>query len=304
MHPGLPSPSMTAIRWLHIADLHLGARSEAEVDQLVGEFLDSLARRPAGVATIDLVLVSGDITHTGSHLEFAAATRIITRILAVLPAALMIPVPGNHDVRRPDDDAALAYGSFDDYDEGEANRHVRTLRRQLWEDPKSKLVECLFGDYQVWFAEFVRPRLTGRSGVTLHESAFPGDLRVDLTFPGKPPLTVVALNSAWRGYQDAPQRGHLTVAPEQLFRVTPAVRMASHAPSRSRPSSSFITRPTVSRCPHAVASSPKSTTPSVSLHACTGTLMTKRLISRRAPAECRASISRRTRYLGSRPEMA
>ena len=63
---------------------------------------------------IDLLLVSGDLTNADSKLEFTAATRVLGRILAVLPGALVIPVPGNHDVRRSDDDAALAYGSLDD----------------------------------------------------------------------------------------------------------------------------------------------------------------------------------------------
>jgi formylglycine-generating enzyme required for sulfatase activity len=221
----------SAIRWLQVADLHLGARSPAEVDLLLAELVDSLARRPAGFATIDLLLVSGDLTRTGSKAEFAAATRVLERILAALPGALIIPVPGNHDVRRPDDDAALAYGSFDDYDKGEADRHVKTLRRQLWEDSKpSKLVERLFGAYQAWFADFVRPCFAGRTGVVLHESVFPGDLRVELALPGKPPMTVVGLNSAWRGYQEAPQRGHLTVAPEQLARVTARAQDGSPRP--------------------------------------------------------------------------
>lgn len=43
VRPGAPTP---AIRWLHIADLQLGARPEAEVAQFLAELLDSLTRRP------------------------------------------------------------------------------------------------------------------------------------------------------------------------------------------------------------------------------------------------------------------
>lgn len=221
---GYPPAVMSArpsssIRWLHIADLQVGARSEAEVAQVVAEFLESRVRWPAEFEHVDLVVISGDVTNTGSKAEFERASRVLERVLVAVPGGLVVAVPGNRDVRRPDDDEALGYRTFDDYDEGEANRHVRTLRRQLWEDRQLKLVQRLFREYAAWFGDFVRPRLSG-PGVTLHESFFPGDLRVDLALPGKPPLALVGLNSAWRGYQDG-QRGRLTVDPEQLLNASP-----------------------------------------------------------------------------------
>lgn len=221
---GYPPAVMSArpsssIRVLHIADLQLGARSEAEVAQVVAEFLESRARWPAEFEHVDLVVISGDVTNTGSKAEFERASRVLERVLAAVPGARVVAVPGNHDVRRPDDDAAVAYMPFDAYDEGEASRHVKTLRRQLWENRQPTLVQRLFREYAAWFREFVRPRLSG-PGVTLHESFFPGDLRVDLALPGKPPLALVGLNSAWRGYQDE-QRGRLTVDPEQLLHASP-----------------------------------------------------------------------------------
>jgi hypothetical protein len=74
------------------------------------------------------------------------------------------------------------------------------LQKRLWEARNAGFFEPLFGNYAHWFSESILPRLTGRLGVAVRPSHFPGDLSVFLDLPDRPPVTVVGLNSAWVQY--------------------------------------------------------------------------------------------------------
>ncbi|TRW94772.1 metallophosphoesterase [Paracoccus sp. M683] len=71
-------------RILHLSDLHFGFHRAA----LVGPLLERV-----NAARVDLVVVTGDLTHRGRPEQFEAAAKFLSRITAPLMA-----VPGNHDV--------------------------------------------------------------------------------------------------------------------------------------------------------------------------------------------------------------
>lgn len=57
------------LHWLHLSDLHLGARGKAEVAQVEAEFFRSLRETVPKVGVPDVVLITGDVTATGATRE-------------------------------------------------------------------------------------------------------------------------------------------------------------------------------------------------------------------------------------------
>jgi len=84
---------MTAVRIVHLADLHLGSVSAPAV-------LDALETSVPELEA-DLVIVGGDLTQRARHGELLAARILIRRLAAGRP---LLVIPGNHEVqwwRRP-----------------------------------------------------------------------------------------------------------------------------------------------------------------------------------------------------------
>lgn len=73
------------VRLLHVSDLHVGAREEAEVEGPLRALIERLQPQ--------LVVVSGDLTHRGRAEEHAHAAAFLR---SLGPAVLA--VPGNHDI--------------------------------------------------------------------------------------------------------------------------------------------------------------------------------------------------------------
>jgi 3',5'-cyclic AMP phosphodiesterase CpdA len=72
-------------RILHVSDLHVGTREDAQVEQALAALVERTAP--------ELVIASGDLTHRGRREEHERAHGALT---ALGPAVLA--VPGNHDV--------------------------------------------------------------------------------------------------------------------------------------------------------------------------------------------------------------
>ncbi|UFS94814.1 pentapeptide repeat-containing protein [Nocardia huaxiensis] len=98
----------TGLSILHVAGPRFGhgllrADSPGEADALREHILSGVAARVGrGVPTPDLIVVSGDITDSGSPTEFASAAAFLIGLrvrLNVWPDRLLI-VPGNHDVSK------------------------------------------------------------------------------------------------------------------------------------------------------------------------------------------------------------
>lgn len=214
------------LRWLHLSDLHIGHCGLPEWGQRLEPFWRSLKLWVATLGAPDLVLLTGDLTHSGTKVEFDLLAGFLQQLLAALPRLddglppIVVPVPGNHDIQRPRGFAALQFAALDQYDQGDTNPHVRVIREALWRDRDATLIQPLFAQYQAWFDQFIMPQSV-RPGVTIHRSFFPGDFWMRLDLPRRFPVGIVGLNSAWRRYRDDGQDGSLTVAVEQLHALLP-----------------------------------------------------------------------------------
>ena len=126
------------LRWLHLSDLHLGCRGEA-LWRLVQQELEPSVREMAGrLGSPDLILLSGDLTNRGAKKEFELVDRFLDRLLGWLgkeggeAEPLLLAVPGNHDLVRPDGVKAILYRPLDRYHLGLDDEDVRIVAEQLW----------------------------------------------------------------------------------------------------------------------------------------------------------------------------
>jgi len=213
-----------AVRWLHLSDLHLGCRGSALWWQVEEDFRNSVAEMAVRLGPPDLVLISGDLTHRGRAGEFASADRFLDALRGWLdeaggPAPLVVPVPGNHDLLRPQRTAAFAYHVLDEFNQGAGNRDVRILEEELWEHRDASFVAPLFEPYQAWLGERIVPELEARA--TVHRSHFPGDLSIEIEIEGTFPLCIVALNSAWLHYREGDYERKLALSVRQFQAALP-----------------------------------------------------------------------------------
>ena len=201
------------LRWLHLSELHVGARGEAAwwtvLDDLWRSLDEWLPRRGPPHA----VLLTGDLASSGLPGEYDRLDRFLDRLLARLgrPEPTLVAVPGNHDVRRPKDPLALTglrwlreYEADDDA--------IRDVRRLLWERRKAEAVPPLFEAWQAWAGRRLRPT---------HASFFPGDTTTVLEGDGGLTVAVVGLNSAWTQYTGGSFERLLQLEAEQLLAALP-----------------------------------------------------------------------------------
>lgn len=146
---------------LHLTDLHLGEPRQSDyLSSLRREFMADLERCYARSGPWDLVIFSGDLVYSGRKDEFA---RLEESFLGPLrarlgelgsPDALMLAVPGNHDLARPKstDPVARVLAGLATSTDGDAD--------QVWEDllrapasPYRKKIDTMLAAYRAWWSE-------------------------------------------------------------------------------------------------------------------------------------------------------
>ncbi|MDC0721623.1 SUMF1/EgtB/PvdO family nonheme iron enzyme [Nannocystis bainbridge] len=229
----VPAVGARPIRWLHLSDLHVGGRGEAQWWQVLEDFWRSLDIELGRLGAPDMVLLTGDLTNRGAREEFEQLTQFLESLLAKLPRAedglppLIVPVPGNHDLARPVKREALTYRVLRDYELGRGDPDVAAVMDDLWEASDASFIKPLFANYVEWFDHYVKPQAI-RPGVKLHASFFPGDFWLQVALPGRFPLGVIGLNSAWLQVHSGDYAEKLAVPVEQFQASLP--RTAGHSP--------------------------------------------------------------------------
>jgi len=173
----------------------------------------------------DLLLISGDLANRGAPEEYERVDRLLDTLLAWLreaaggPEPLVVAVPGNHDLRRPQGREAFAYRILDRYDQGASDEDVRVLDEELWDRGDASFVAPLFSGYQDWFRRRLLLDLERRAKI--HLSHFPGDFCLEVEVDGAFPLRLVGLNSTWQQYKAGDFRGKLTIDRRQFHAALP-----------------------------------------------------------------------------------
>ncbi|MBF0143842.1 MAG: SUMF1/EgtB/PvdO family nonheme iron enzyme [Magnetococcales bacterium] len=208
------------LRWLHISDIHWGGPGQADLWPRIEE---QVRNTLAGTNRVvpDLVFVTGDIVWDGTGDQYKQFDAFLKNLLGWLnpdksgTAPLVVPVPGNHDLQRPKGRQAFPFAILEHFSKGNADNNIKDLNEELWEDKNASFFEPLFENYRAWLKKSILPTWKKR-GICFHQSHFPGDVSLHLDLPGRPPLSVVGINSAWRHFEDLAE-GRLELFRQQLL---------------------------------------------------------------------------------------
>ena len=152
------------VRWLHLSDLHLGCEGRGLWWQVENEFAESVRELVRKEGAPHLILLTGDIANRGKKEEYTSANDFLDALLGWIraecgePEPVVLVVPGNHDLVRPEGFAAFPYRVLDRYEAGNDDPDVAQLTKSLWQaklTDRSKAAreffDPLFGPYRKWF---------------------------------------------------------------------------------------------------------------------------------------------------------
>jgi len=211
------------IRWLHLSDFHQGVNrldQKTEVPELLRRLLADLEGLHRD-GPIDLVLFTGDLTQSGEAKQFEALgvflDTLVGRLRELGSEPVLLAVPGNHDLVRPDgsDLAAVAFEAW------EKNQRVQDA---FWDSESKnhaqyhKPILTAFSNYRAfakaWLKKHPLPSwVEVRAGGLL-----PGDFAATIDKNGAK-LLVAGLNSAFLQLSDGYYKGRLELSPRQLSQV-------------------------------------------------------------------------------------
>ena len=194
------------INWLHLSDLHRGARGEERDWLVVRDALQAdLERLHRLVGPPDLILFTGDLAMSGS--EYDAVEGFFDWLDQRLGRLPVFAVPGNHDLVRPT--AARRWRWLFADDDASVAERAQELR-----DGGLELAP-LFAPWQEFHARRLAPRLPG-----LRPGLLPGDGAWTLDKHGLR-LGLLGLNSAWRQFSGEDFRGRVSISPLQVHALLP-----------------------------------------------------------------------------------
>ncbi len=144
--------------WLHLTDFHYGLKGQDSLwPTLRGPFLDDLEKLHKLAGPWHAVLFTGDFVQSGDPTQFEEMQReVLDRIWSKLRDlgsgdAVLLAVPGNHDLRRPDQkddnaarDTLLQKDGFD------------AIAEKFWSNPAGgyrRVIDNAFAAYQNWWNE-------------------------------------------------------------------------------------------------------------------------------------------------------
>ena len=152
---------MTTINILHFSDLHEGTKEQIFLwGNIESELLADLEKVTAYAGNWDLLVVTGDLVYSGTEQEFVSLNEKLKRIYRKLNSMncnpVLVTVPGNHDLLRPDKSEPIV----EVMKEWGTKTHIH---HDFWNNPDNKyrlfLAEA-FKNYNKWQTTHPFPKLT------------------------------------------------------------------------------------------------------------------------------------------------
>lgn len=205
--------------WLHLTDFHHGLKGQSSLwPSLRQPFLDDLARLHDQSGPWQAVFFTGDLVQLGSAEQFAQMqSEVLNRLWDRLRElgsgdAVLLAVPGNHDLCRPDEkgdnparDTLLTSDGFNQ------------IAEKFWENPDGsyrRVVNDAFASYQGWWETAPqRPK----SGLTT--GMLPGDFACTLSHDERR-VGIIGLNTTFLQLQGGDYQKRLVWNPRQINQVT------------------------------------------------------------------------------------
>ena len=209
---------MTTFSWLHLTDFHFGLKGQDCLwPNLRQPFLDDLAELHELTGPWQAVLFTGDLVQQGKSEEFRAMQKeVLDRLwlrLAELGSgdAVLLAVPGNHDLFRPnsnEDNAAIDTLLKKDGFQGK-------VVDKFWDNPTGsyrRVITDAFAAYSEWWHGVPQRSKNLTTGI------LPGDFACTLEC-GDLSVGIVGLNTAFLQLQGGDYQGKLVWDVRQLNAV-------------------------------------------------------------------------------------
>ena len=192
---------MKWISWLHLSDLHSGMEEqECLWPNFREKFYQDLKKIHRQSGPWDIILFTGDLTQRGSGKEFYGTGQsslnfklegLLKKISDLNSSPILIAVPGNHDLVRPDSSLAgvVALGFW---------HQKKRIQKLFWKDKKNEYrqtVEKAFRPYSTWVRKW-RKEHPLPSNFVFRKGSLPGDFSLSIEKNGYR-LGIVGLNSAF-----------------------------------------------------------------------------------------------------------
>ncbi|MCP4545099.1 MAG: hypothetical protein GY835_01380 [bacterium] len=208
---------MTTFRWLHLSDLHRTRDQTGSAilwPRLRQKFLEDLEVVSKLSGPWDAVFFTGDLTFSGASEEFKMLDDILKEIwqsLSTLRSTpILLPVPGNHDLKRPTHLSA-GHQILKIWDE-KTDLHDDFFKNE--KDEYRKQVSTLFTQYSQWLRH---TPLVNHDSFT--HGALPGDFSRTLDTPNDLKIGVVGLNSAYQQVDRHDYSGKIFLHPQQVHQA-------------------------------------------------------------------------------------
>src|SRR5437588_1379758 len=149
---------MTTFSWLHLTDLHLGMAEQVPFMPAIRDrFFEDLKRLHGICGPWDFVLFTGDLTQRASSEDFEKVDEFLAKLWALFEKlgsekAVLLAVPGNHDLARPDPREPEVVLLRDKW----ATDPV--LRSEFWTQTKVRYrstVNNAFANYAEWWKKLI-----------------------------------------------------------------------------------------------------------------------------------------------------
>ncbi|WP_338849204.1 tetratricopeptide repeat protein [Massilia sp. W12] len=206
--------------WLHLTDLHFGLKGQdCRWPNLRAPFWEDLAALHQHCGPWDAVFFTGDLVQAGTPAEFAALqSGFLDELWRKLDqhgsgGAVLLAVPGNHDLLRPKADGYEA--AVDALLEPE---HFDRLADKFWsmpDGPYRKVIDTAFAPYLAWWQACMQRAQNIRSG------ALPGDFVCTLSTARGRKIGVMGLNTSFLQLAGGDYHGKLVWDLRQVHALCP-----------------------------------------------------------------------------------
>lgn len=199
-----------SISWIHLTDWHIGQSEEFErFPNLEDVFFEDLKKIVPPIGGIDLVFFTGDFVNKGLKSEYEILETRLMRFWDEFrkygKEPLLVPLPGNHDLLRPEEYSMPSLslrGFLDDVQ----------LQRRFWDiecDELRNNVCACFSAYSEWLNTTKIPILRGTDG------PLPGDQLLEFEKEGAK-VGILSLNTTYLQIRDGDYSQKLWVSPRQV----------------------------------------------------------------------------------------
>lgn len=207
----------TSFSWLHLTDLHFDVKQHGHLwPNLRQPFLDNLGALRERCGPWDAVLFTGDLVQSGESAQFkrmqAEVLDPLWKRLEELESgdAVLLAVPGNHDLYRPkpsDDDPAM--------DALLDKEGFHRIEAKFWDPQVSsyrRVIQNAFAAYNQWWKKAPHRPVDVKVGI------LPGDFSVTIEQNGRR-IGIVGLNTTFFQLAGGDYKGRLVWDARQLHAV-------------------------------------------------------------------------------------